>query len=137
MRVTFDDSNDNWEKWGTLVQSWILGTNVTPRPNNTGELARQMRAQGITGVIIPGALRPVSIVDYLDNGPLYINLPSARMLAAKEAMIPPGPGPYPPPVLPLFYDVAYAGAARAILSQAEKDAFKLRRIGEYTINECC
>lgn len=137
MRVQFDDTNANWEKWGALVVSWLPGPTQATRPSNTKELADQMGmgpgGAGITGVNIPGALRPVTIVDYLDDGPLYINLPSPKMLAAKEATIPPA-GPYP---LPLFYDVAYAGAPRANLSQAETDAFKLRRIGEYTINECC
>jgi len=43
-------------------------------------------------------------------------------------------GPYP---LPLFYDTAYAGAARANLSAQESRDFAIRRIGEYTVNECC
>ena len=45
------------------------------------------------------------------------------------------PGPYN--VMPLFYDIAYGGASRVPLSAQEAHNFAIRRIGEYSVNECC
>jgi hypothetical protein len=59
-------------------------------------------------------------------------IPTAAMLAEKLQTV--TSGPYP---LPLFYDIAYAGAARANLSPQESRDFAFRRIGEYTVNQCC
>jgi len=44
------------------------------------------------------------------------------------------PGAYP---LPHFYDIAFAGAPRAQLSGPVSLEFAARRIGEYSVNECC
>jgi hypothetical protein len=133
MRVQIDDDNDNWRKWGELVESWI--NDPTKKPGTTDALKAQMAASGVQGTV-PGAPRPVTINFYPDdpnNDPLVIWLPSQGMLAAKLGTIPPA-GPYP---LPKFYDVAYGGAARANLTADQCEAFALQRVGEYTINECC
>jgi hypothetical protein len=76
----------------------------------------------------------VAILDYSDapSDPLMIVIPTAAMLAEKLGTV--SSGPYP---LPLFYDIAYAGAPRANLSPQESQAFAIRRVGEYTVNECC
>jgi hypothetical protein len=91
-----------------------------------------MQNNGITGDV-PGDDRPVEFIDYPDGGNLYIPLPSKRMLAEKIAATVHA-GPYP---LPMFYAVAFGGAAKANLTEDESLAFALRRIGEYTINQCC
>jgi hypothetical protein len=130
MRINIDDDNENWRKWGELVKSWVDQPNT--RPADTPELAAQMAQNGINGDI-PGPGRPVDFVDYGDDGPLMISLPSQQML--KEKLDPLSYGPYP--LLPGFYAVAFGGAAKATLTAQETFAFALRRIGEYTINECC
>ncbi len=88
--------------------------------------------------MVPGPDRPLLIKDYSDDI-VYIYLPSKKMLDAKLETTHSGPSatsqePYP---LPLFYNTAYEAPVRAIMSPEERRKFALRRIGEYTVNECC
>ena len=135
MRVNISDDNENWCKWGQLVLDWITGSET--RPTSTSELNALLKTKGINGVV-PGPDRPLLIRDYSDDI-VYIYLPSEKMLGDKLATTHSDPAstiqePYP---LPLFYNAAYEAPVRAIMSPEERRKFALRRIGEYTVNECC
>ncbi len=132
MRIQIQDDNQNWLNWGTLVVSWIQ--NPGTRPATVGDLKAQLAPRGVIATVAGPDNRQVSILNYSDNlaDPLMLVLPTQAMLNAKLATV--TSGAYP---LPLFYDIAYAGAARANLSAQESEDFAFRRIGEYTVNECC
>ena len=132
MRVKLVDDNQNWLNWGRLVEAWIDG--IKPRPTTVKDLKAQMAAASVEGVVDGADTRQVNIMQYNDVAeyPLTIYIPTKKMRDAKLATV--KPGPYP---LPLFYDIAYAGAPRAKLSPQEARDLASRRIGEYTINECC
>ena len=132
MRVKIPDGdNQSWLNWGTLVYGWINGGQ---RPRTVGELKDQLTKAQVNAQVEGANDRTVTILDYEDDPTtsLVIVIPNKEML--KEKYGPITSGPYP---LPLFYDIAYGGAARANLSKAEAKNFALMRIGEYTINECC
>ena len=70
-----------------------------------------------------------------NNDPIRIALPTEAMLEERlQTVRHPGGAPYP---LPHFYDIAFAGATRARLSEPVSLEFAARRIGEYSVNECC
>lgn len=130
MRIDINDDNQNWLNWGKLVNSWISGAHT---PTTVGELKQQLTDNDVKATVQGPDSRMVSITSYGDYDPhnaLTIVIPTAAMRAAKAV----GAGRYP---LPLFYDIAFAGAARANLSEEQAHDFALRRIGEYTVNECC
>ena len=141
--VHFDDTPDNWLKWGTLVDGWIF--NDPPnRPNNVGELEDQMVGKNITGIELAGSAapvsaqerrRPVNVVPYNNGaGPIAINIPHKLMAQAdKDWLQTIGNSPYP---VQSFYSAMFGGAAPATLSSAELEAMRKRRVGEYVINEC-
>ena len=131
MRIHLQDDNQNWLNWGNLVNSWINGATT---PTTVRELKTQLTANNVTGTVDGPDDRPVEVESYSDNPtePLVIVIPTQKMRDEKLQTV--TSGPYP---LPLFYDTAYAGAARANLSAQESRDFAIRRIGEYTINECC
>jgi hypothetical protein len=133
MRVHIRDDNQNWLNWGNLVQVWI--NDAGKRPTTVGELRKQLTARGIDGIVAGPDNRIVQIVAYSNayDDALTIVLPDSSMRDAKLATV--TSGPYDN--VPLFYDIAYAGAPRANLSEQESQDFALRRIGEYTVNECC
>jgi hypothetical protein len=133
MRIQIKDDNQNWLYWGNLVQAWI--DNPRTRPTTVGELRTQLSANSIDATVAGTDDRIVTIQDYPDDpkDPLVILIPTAAMRNAKMATV--EPGPYAN--MPLFYDIAYAGAARANLSVQEARDFAVRRIGEYSVNECC
>jgi hypothetical protein len=135
MRIDIDDDNQNWLNWGTLVVGWIKGNPVPPL--TVAELKQQMAANNVTGTVQGADDRTVSVTPYSDSitDALIINIPSKQMLQDKLNKI--TSGPYPTTVMPLFFDIAYGGAARANLSTSESVNFAYRRIGEYTVNECC
>lgn len=132
MRIQIQDDNQNWLNWGMLVRSWILDT--TRRPTNVGELKSQLTKYSVIAAVAGADQRAVAIESYDNNphAPLEIVIPTVEMLNDKLKTV--TSGRYP---LPLFYDIAFAGAARASLSPQESLDFALRRIGEYTVNECC
>ncbi len=136
MRVMIKDDDENWLKWGRMVEDWINNP-AKRRPVNVGELKAALVAAGVTADVDGANGRPVEITDYSNNAalnhPLVINLPSAQMLADRKKMMAPA-GEYE---LPKFYDLAYVKGVRAVLSPQLKDEFRLRRIGEYSVNECC
>jgi hypothetical protein len=134
MRIQIKDDNRNWLYWGNLVQAWI--DNPGTRPTTVLELRTQLSANSIDATVAGTDDRTVRIQDYPDGpkDPLVIVIPTAAMRNAKIATV--GPGPYNAN-MPLFYDIAYAGAARANLSAQEAHDFAVRRIGEYSVNECC
>jgi len=132
MRVVITDTNENWAKWGGLIMTWVR--HPAKRPNTTTDMLAQMKAEGIDGQV-PGPARQVQFIGYDEGGnntPLTIALPNEAMLEAKLSTI--HAGVYP---IPAFYDLVYGGAKRVSFTDDQKNAFALRRIGEYTINECC
>jgi hypothetical protein len=135
MRIDIDDDNQNWLNWGTLVVAWING-NQTP-PVTVQQLRQQMAASNVSGQVQGADNRVVSVAPYSDSttDALIINIPSQKMLQAKLSGV--TSGPYPTDVMPLFFDIAYGGAARPNLSAQQSLEFAYRRIGEYTVNECC
>jgi hypothetical protein len=133
MRIQIQDDNQNWLNWGQLVMAWI--TNVQPRPITVAELKTQLSQKQVKAIVQGADERVVAIQDYPDNpddDPLVIMLPTKAMLDDRLKIV--TSGPYP---LPLFYDIAYAGAARANLAPQESQDFAARRIGEYAVQECC
>jgi hypothetical protein len=134
MRIKVKDDNQNWLNWGNLVQTWI--DDEESRPTSVGELRDQLAAKGIDADCLGENDRPVQIYCYPDalSDALVLVIPTAQMRDAKLGTV--QPGPYNTN-MPLFYDIAYAGAPRAYLSAQEARDFAIRRIGEYTVNECC
>jgi hypothetical protein len=132
MRVQIHDDNENWVRWGNLVQAWIRQTKA--HPISVGELKKQLRDNDIEATVEGPDSRPVEIMQYPGSPPasLVIMLPTAEMLDARLQSV--TSGRYP---LPLFYDIAFAGANRANLSPEESLKLAARRIGEYSVNECC
>jgi hypothetical protein len=133
MRVKIYDDNQNWLNWGNLVQTWI--DDRSSRPNTVGQLRKQLVDNEIQGDVAGDDTRLVAIQSYVDDPAetLVIMVPTAAARNAKLGTV--GPGPYIN--MPLFYDIEYAGAARANLSKQEALNFAIRRIGEYSVNECC
>ena len=132
MRILINDDNRNWLHWGKLVVSWIHSPQT--RPNTVGELKQQLAQNHVNATVDGTNDRQVSVLDYsgAPEDPLMLVLPTEDMLKEKLKTV--TTGAYP---LPLFYDIAFAGAARANLSRQESEDFAFRRIGEYTVNECC
>jgi hypothetical protein len=131
MRINIQDDNQNWLNWGNLVNRWIDGAQT---PTTVLELKQQLSDNHVVATVLGADNRVVSVESYDDDPTqaLVIMIPTKGMRDAKLSPI--TSGPYP---LPLFYDAAYAGAARANLSAQEAHDLAIRRIGEYTINECC
>ena len=133
MRVEIVNDNQNWLNWGGLVQIWIADPGR--RPTTVAELKAQMAEHNVSATVPSPDNRPVQIRSYLDapKDPLMIMLPTQPMADDKLSTV--KAGPYN--VMPLFYDIAFGGAARVNLSQLEALDFASRRIGEYSVNECC
>lgn len=145
--VHFDDTPDNWSKWGRIVDGWIF--NPSSRPGNVGDLEDQMldRANGVyvmTGVELGGVPapaspqqrnRPVSVRPYNNTGgrPIEINIPHEAMAQAdRDWLATQGNIPYP---LVTFYSAMFSGAP-VTLTPAQLEEMRQRRVGEYVINEC-
>jgi len=133
MRIDIQNDNQNWLNWGNLVQIWI--DDAAARPINVGQLKDQLSRNSVVATVEGEDTRGVLVQSYgvSPNVPLLLMIPTPAMRDAKLGTV--GAGPYHN--LPLFYDIAYAGAPRAHLSEQEARDFALRRIGEYTVNECC
>jgi hypothetical protein len=132
MRINIRDDNENWLRWANLLQTWI--DSAGERPTSVGELRHQLDKNGIWATVAGPDEKTVTIQDYPDaEDELVIMIPNKAMRDAKLATV--RPGPYN--VMPLFYDIAYGGAPRVPLSAQEAHNFALRRIGEYSVNECC
>jgi hypothetical protein len=133
LRIDIQNDNQNWLNWGNLVQLWI--DDAQPRPTTVRALKDQMTKYSVVATVDGTDDRVVYIQSYLSSpgDPLVIVIPTPSMRNGKLGTV--GPGPYN--VMPLFYDIAYAGAPRANLSAQEARDFALRRIGEYCVNECC
>jgi hypothetical protein len=131
MRIHIQDDNQNWLNWGNLVNKWIDGA---PTPTTVLELKSQLTANNVAVTVQGAGDRVVSVQSYADDPAqaLVIVIPTAAMRDAKMYTV--TSGSYP---LPLFYNTAYGGAPRANLSAQESHDFAIRRIGEYTVNECC
>jgi len=135
MRIKLTDDNTNWLNWGKLVNLWIEDS--SKRPDSVGALRQQLRDNTVDATVEGTDERAVVVQPYLGNADtLLIMIPNRAMRDKRlaEDIHPEIPGPYP---LPLFYDTIFGGAQRALLSSQEKLDMALRRIGEYTINECC
>jgi hypothetical protein len=133
MRIAIVNDNQNWLNFGKLVQTWIA--DETQRPTTVGKLRTQLEDNNVLADVAGPDDRPVEIRSYINDAddPLQIMLPDQAMAAARLATV--KPGPYN--VMPLFYDIAFGGAKRVSLSQQEALDFAYRRIGEYSVNECC
>jgi hypothetical protein len=136
MRIKIKDDNQNWLNWGKLVNTWIDDPNKWPR--KVGELKQQLVQHSVEAGVEGTDERRVFIDMYVQTDdhletPLKINIPNAQMRNKRfEEDV--KAGPYP---LPLFYKSLFAGAKPALLSAQEAQEFAFRRIGEYTVNECC
>jgi hypothetical protein len=135
MRVDIKNDNQNWLNWGNLVQIWI--DNDKMRPTTIRALKDQLTEYSVVAAVDGADGREVLVYVYSDSAsaPLMIAIPSPTMRNAKLGMV--TAGPYPYTVMPSFYDIAYGGAARVNLSTQESRDFAVRRIGEYSVNECC
>lgn len=129
MKVQFDDTLQNWQLWGQLVELWICG--LEPQPKEVKGLVAQATAHGITNFSVPGVQdRNVVFYWYDEAKELAFMLPSEDMLKEVRKAI--KPGQYP---LPIFYDKAYEGT-RSGLTADQDMRFSNCRVGEYTINYC-
>lgn len=135
MRIEITDDNGNYLRWGQLVVSWINDSSKWPQ--NVGDLRKQMAGAKVDGTVQGPDSRPVTIQQYPDNpqDALMLVLPTADMLQARMGKV--TAGPYPREIMPSFMDIAYGAEPRVPLSQPEATDFAIRRVGEYTINECC
>ena len=155
--VHFDDTPENWLKWGRLVDRWIFTSSPgTDRPHNRGELEDQMRGlkpsptpildpnHPITGIELGGTPapipnsernRPVNVLPYNNHGNnITINIPDQVMaLLDKNWLATIGTSSYP---VRSFYSAMFGGAPVSPLSPAALEEMRLRRVGEYVINEC-
>jgi hypothetical protein len=130
MRIDVGNDNQNWLNWGKLVHAWIH--NTSPRPTTVGELRAQLKEHQVVATVQGDDSRRVTIMRYTSPGdPLMLVLPTPQMCDDRLKNV--KEGQYP---LPLFYDLAFGGATRANLSRSQADDFALRRIGEYSVNEC-
>lgn len=137
-RVLFDNTDENWTIWGTLVNGWIASK--TARPKDTQALTTQMRNAGIANPAIPGNDRTVRFYDLeqdedegaADPNPFVLYLPNGPMLQAKKDALDPKM-PYP---MPSFYKAIFGVPPLTITDAAQRDRIVLQRIGEYTINMC-
>ena len=140
MNVTFPNTFENWKNWGALVRTWV--SNESHRPRNTDELMEQMKHAGIKHASYRGApaKRDVVFVQYSEDEPLYIPLPSASMVEEAEKKVEeavnnnPGHRGYPIPAV--FYSLMFGAAKPVDLSASQQVEYLLCRLGEYTINEC-
>ena len=124
MKVKFEDTKENWLRWGELVAAWVKDKNT--RPKTVEGLIEQADEKLKTKVSVAGnQKRKVEFYDY-DEDELPFLLPPADMLQPAQ------PGKYP---LPDFYDDAY-DCKRRDLTQQEAEKFRRCRLGEYTINNC-
>jgi hypothetical protein len=141
MRIKIKDDNQNWFNWGKLVNTWI--DDPAKWPKTVGELKQQLQQNSVEAWVDGSDARRVVVDMYAappdeqaanpDSIPLQLKLPNAKM-RDKRFQEDVKAGPYP---LPLFYNSFFAGAKRAPLSAQEAHDFAFRRIGEYTVNECC
>jgi hypothetical protein len=133
-RIVILDTDQNWLNWGRLVEAWINGATY---PTTVGQLRQQLSQYNVAAAIEGPDSRQVSIRQYAGapNYPLYIYIPDQQMLAAKFGLA--TPGRYPRALMPSFYDLAYEDPVRRELSPQEAQEFAIRRVGEYTVNECC
>lgn len=131
MRIEIKDDNENWLNWGKLVNLWI--DQPEKRPTKVKGLREQLDAHDVCANVEGNDDRNVVIQSYVgSDDPLLMMLPNKKMRDDRLATV--KPGPYQ---LPLFYDICFGGAKRVPLSQQEANDFAFRRIGEYSVNECC
>ena len=136
MRIDLKDDAANYLNWGSLVEKWITGA-LAP-PGNVGELQQQMTAAHVVAHIKGAPTRGVSVVPYNeDDDTSVIEIPIPTLKEFQHRMRQAVAGPYPRRLMPAYVDLAYGGAARVPLSNQEAHDFAIRRIGEYTVNECC
>jgi hypothetical protein len=129
MKVNFDNTTQNWQLWGQLVELWICG--LQPLPKEVKDLVTQAKTHGISNVSVPGSQdRNVVFYWYDESKELAFMLPTEAMLTEARKSV--TPGPYP---LPKFYDDAYDGS-RKDLTADQDTLFANCRVGEYTINNC-
>jgi hypothetical protein len=166
-RINIRDDDENWVRWGLLVLRWILDKGSRPQDLQSLKLEIESFGVELDGKLDGTDDRKVQIYSYDDNpaNPLWLGIPSQKMLEEKLKKIGlPAPdhemikrelerlgikskipgmtsgggsyriGPYP---LPLFYDKAYPCPPDIRFSWQEAWDQALRRIGEYTVNECC
>jgi hypothetical protein len=161
-RVDILDDDTNWFNWGELVKCWIFDTK--PWPRNVKELRAALVDAHVIGNVDGDDGREVHIYAYNHNhteNRIDIPIPNADMLRRKllkqgitlddngnplpngpdndshvheHNQFPYSPHPYP---LPLFYDLAYPSPPTTRMGFLQAYRFAMRRIGEYTVNECC
>jgi hypothetical protein len=131
MRIEIENDNQNFLNWGNLVLTWIRDPQT--RPHTVEQLNTQLDKNNVKAKVDGPDSKKVEFWDYPGkNDPIQIALPTKAMLEERLQHV--TSGQYP---LPHFYDIAFGGATRAQLSRAESLDFAARRIGEYSVNECC
>ena len=133
MRIDVKNDNQNWFNFGTLVQQWI--DNAASRPTTVGALREQLKKASVAATVEGSDDRSVRIASYPDDPAqaLMLMIPAATTRDAKLGQVHAGPYTF----MPLFYDIAFGGAPRVNLSAQEAHDFAIRRIGEYSVAECC
>ena len=140
--VEITNTDANWLAWGQLVDFWIRHPHM-PRPETVGELRDALSGNNPLKILVEAVIhgsdsRPVEIEFYPDivadpKAPIYIMLPTARMLDDDKNLLKPNQ-PYP---LNSFYDANYMNPTpKKPLPLSELEEMMLRRLGEYVVNEC-
>jgi hypothetical protein len=142
------DPNDspNFAKWGTLVKTWVTGTNSIPASTDSlkplGAMTKEqfqsvLRNAGVTMTIPDKVTTFVFVQD--DESTVIVRVPSKKVVEViqgqLEALAKGGAAaPYP---LPDFYADNWTPAEQHSLKKDQLLTMHCLRIGEYTINTCC
>jgi hypothetical protein len=126
----------NYENWGRLVKTWATGKSyfedgtVYPVPKTLEEMQEQLDAVQ-SGLKLPKRMKKLEVVT-MASDTMTLRLPPADLVAASEERFTREDYTFPP-----FYDEVYQHQPQPMNSYEERMKFHARRIGDYTIANCC
>lgn len=135
----------SFENWGTLVKTWVTGTNSIPASKDSlkplGAMTKEqfqsvLSNAGVTMTIPDKVTTFVFVQD--DESTVIVRVPSKKVVEGiqgqLEALAKAGAeAPYP---LPTFYTENWPPLVQHNLNMDELLTMHCQRIGEYTINTC-
>lgn len=125
--ISFEDTVQNWQLWGELVELWA--DSLHPIPSTSADLLKQMWAHGITNAAVYGP--PDAKVTLLIRAAeeVVITVPTEEERKDARRAMKAGE-PYD---LPVFYNQAFDGP-RKPMNADEINLFNMSRLGEFAIN---
>jgi hypothetical protein len=140
---TIDPKNSaNFANWGTLVKTWVTGTNSIPASKDSLKPLGAMTKEQFQSVLSNAGVKmtiPDKVTTFVfvqdDESTVIVRVPSKKVVESVqgqlEALVEGGAeAPYP---LPQFYTDNWPHN----LKKDELQTMHCLRIGEYTINTCC